>query len=311
MRVQSADAEQGYAIAVRGLHWYFCEFEGGPRLGSLVLPNMSHYDLLPSELAKLLNLVEDASLTEKHMLVFLHLERKDCPVLVSPLFASVIAERFINGDGEKEAQTLLDAALDRFPQDVRLRQLQGLLWSRMGQLEKACDWLEKIESPDAALDEEIQGILAGAYKRRAKAEPDHRQHWLQQSFNKYHLGWRQSGQQNTYLGINAAAMALWLARSDQTRIIATDVRDLLDARREALKRAKLQGNQSLNLWDQLTLAEAHLLLEEWQKAERGYEEARQRFPGHVKAHEVARGQAESNLEAMGKSDLKNLVFTDA
>jgi hypothetical protein len=297
-KVSTADADQGYAIVIRGLQWYFCDFPEGPRLKALTTYNQPLDSLLPHDVTTLLAMLESAGLDERGFLATLGLERQACPVLVSPVLASVLIEKLLDA-GRPEAQVVLSAAVERFPDDVRLRQLQGLIWSRGGKLEEACAWLEATETTDSAADEETQGILAGAYKRRADAELARREGWLKAAHAKYERGWRQSRETNTYLGINAAALALWLRLPNRGTAIAAKIRDLLDARRRGLA----EHSQALNLWDQLTLAEAHLLLEEFDSARKEYFEAGTRFPGQGKALEVARGQAKKDLEAMGRGDM--------
>jgi tetratricopeptide (TPR) repeat protein len=307
-KVSVADADQGYAIVLRGLQWFFCEFPDGPKLKSLTVPNHPLDSLLPLEAATLLSLLESADLDRRGFLARLGLERRHCPLLVSPVLAAVLIERLLDGTRADEAQIVLRAALERFPDDIRLRQLQGLLWSRAGRLEDACRWLEAIEATDSAADEETQGILAGAYKRRADAEPARREEWLKASHAKYERGWRQSRETNTYLGINAAAIALWLRMPGNAPAIARGIRDLLEARRRRLIQAGGTGKRFLNCWDQLTLAEAHLLLQEWESARQCYREAIDRFPRQAKALEVAREQAVKNLAALGRSDLVGELF---
>jgi tetratricopeptide (TPR) repeat protein len=302
-KVSLADADQGYAIVLRGLQWYFCEFPEGPRLKALTVHNQPLTDLLPHDVVALLAMLESAGLDAHGFLATLGLERQHCPVLVSPVLASVLIEKLLDA-GRAEAQVVLSAALERFPDDIRLRQLQGLLWSRAGKLEEACAWLEATDTTDTAADEETQGILAGAYKRRADAEPARRDEWLKAAHARYERGWRQSRETNTYLGINAAALGLWLRLSGLGTAIARKVRGLLDARRRGLAGKA----QSLNLWDQLTIAEAHLLLEEFDAARKEYSEAGVRFPAQGKALEVARGQAKKDLEALGRGDMVAVVL---
>ena len=62
--------------------------------------------------------------------------------------------------------------------------------SRTGRVEEACRLLEAIEPTDSEAAEETLGILAGAYKRRADAEPAKRDEWLKASYEKYERGWR-------------------------------------------------------------------------------------------------------------------------
>jgi tetratricopeptide (TPR) repeat protein len=307
-KVSVADAEQGYAIVLRGLQWFFCEFSDGPKLKCLTVHNQPLDSLLPLEVATLLSLLESADLDRRGFLATLGLERRHCPLLVSPVLAAVLIERLLDGNRADEAQFVLTAALNRFPDDIRLRQLQGLLWSRAGRLEDACHWLEAIEATDSAADEETQGILAGAYKRRADAEPARREEWLKTAHGKYERGWRQSRETNTYLGINAAALAVWLRLSGKTSAIARGIRDLLEARRQRLIQADGTTPRFLNCWDQLTLAEAHLLLQDWDSAQQCYREAVDRFPKQSKALDVARVQANKNLVALGRSDLVDKLF---
>lgn len=306
-KVTFADAEHGYALVLRGLHWYFCEFPRGLGLKGLGVHNQPLDALLPTELASLLALLEAADLDERTFLSSLHLERHHCPLLLSPVLAAVVVERLLDGDRAREAETVLKAVLDPFPDDVRLRQLHGLLCSRTGRLAEACTRLEAIATTDSAADEETQGILAGAYKRRAEAEPGRRREWLQACHDRYEQGWRGSQGANPYLGINAAATALWLGLSGQTAPIAQAVRDVLESRRQGLEEAG-EAVRSLNCWDQLTLAEAHLLLQQWDAARQHYHEAQQRFPRQTAALDVAREQAHEDLAALGRPDLIGTMF---
>jgi tetratricopeptide (TPR) repeat protein len=308
-RLTFADAEQGYAVLLRGLQWYFCEFQEGLKLKCLGVHNQPLDALLPSDLITLLTMLETDNLNEQGFLDCLGLERRHCPVLQSPLLAAVLAERLLDGNRPNEAQIILSAALARFPDDVRLRQLQGLTWSRTGRLEDACAYLEAIDPTDSAADEETQGILAGACKRRAAADPERRTEWLTRCHERYDRGWRSSQERNTYLGVNAAATGLWLGLPDQGTAEARKVRNLLETRRLNLEKADGQPPRFLNCWDQLTLAEAHLLLRDWETARQSYRTARERFPNQKKALEVAREQANADLVALDRADLVEGFFS--
>jgi internalin A len=304
-RITQDDAEHAYGIALRSLQWFFCDFPHGPRLPSLLahnqpldplVPNATDTlnPLLPRAVADLLRMLESADLDGRRFLAALKLERPDCPVLLSPVVAAAVVETLLDLKKTEEAEAVLTAALTRFPDDVRLRQLRGLSYSRTGRLEQACECLEAIEPGDAAADETTLGILAGVYKRRADAEPARRQEWIRACQDRYDRGWRCSGETNAYLGVNAAAVALWLGMTDQSKAVARKVRDLLLVRRGGLK----AGGKGLNLWDQLTLAEVHLLLGEWDLAGQGYREAAERFPRQTYALAVAREQAARHLTAL-------------
>ena len=220
----------------------------------------------------------------------------------------MLAERLLDGGRSAEAQVVLTAALGRFADDVRLRQLQGLLWSRAGRLEEACGWLEAIEATDSAADEETQGILAGAYKRRLEAEPGRSAEWLRASWKKYTAGWQRSRAANAYLGINAAATALWLGLAEESTAVAASVRDLLESRRRGLEGSDGAAPRWLSCWDQLTLAECRLLLRDWDAAGRCYREAAERYPLLTKALEVAREQAAKDLTAAGRPELMGTIL---
>jgi tetratricopeptide (TPR) repeat protein len=292
-----ADAEQGYLLVLRCLRWYFCEFDKGPRLASLVAPGHSLEALLPAELARTLAILESSEVNGPGFLGTLNLDRLDCEVLKSFVFPAVLVERLLDRGRPDEAQTLLTAASARFPDEPRLRQLQGLLWSRTGQLEKACACLEALESTGRVADEETRGILAGVYKQRADAEPSRRNELLIKSHEKYMQGWQASAKSNGYLGINAAATALWLGRAKESVRIAKVVYQLIEERRKRV------APGFLYCWDQLTLAEAHLLLKEWNDATRWYAEAKKQFPQFAKVHDVARTQANKSLIALRQPDL--------
>jgi tetratricopeptide (TPR) repeat protein len=310
-KVTFADAEQAYAIALRALHWYFCEFPKGKMLKCLSFFNQPLDALLPTDVANLLAMLESAELDNSGFLAILHLDQRHCPILLSPVIASVFIEKLVDRKRTDEAQVVLTAALARFPDDVRLRQLQGLIWSRTGRLKEACDWLEAIEPTDSAADEETQGILAGVYKRRAEAEPDRNEEWLKKCHDRYARGWEQSLGTNTYLGINAAATALWLGLpGQQAAHITTSIRTMLEERRRRLTHSEGPTARFLNCWDQLTLAEAYLLLGEWNAARQYYREAVERFPKQSKALEVARHQADKNLVALGRTDLLGSIFPE-
>jgi tetratricopeptide (TPR) repeat protein len=308
-KVTYDDAEQAYAIALRALQWYFCEFPKGLLLKCLSFYNQPLDALLPEEVANLLAMLESAELDNIGFLAVLRLDQRHCPILLSPVLASVLIEKLLDYKRTDEAQVVLTAALARFPDDVRLRQLQGLLWSRTGRLTEACNWLEAIKATDSAADEETQGILAGVYKRRAEAEPDRHDDWLKKCHDRYARGWQESLGMNTYLGINAAATALWLGLpGQQAAQITASIRTLLEERRLRLKQSEGAASRGLNCWDQLTLAEAYLLLGEWDAASQAYREAQERFLQQTGALTVARAQSKKDLERLGRVDLLASIF---
>jgi tetratricopeptide (TPR) repeat protein len=307
-RVGVGHAEQGFALVVRGMQWYFCEFAGGLRLNSLTAHNEPLDALLPDGLRQPLALLESAKIGEHGFLRSVGLDRPDAALLLSPVFPAILAERLLDDRRHDPADAVLSAARQHFPDDVRIRQLQGLLWSRTGRLSEACDCLGAIGRVDPVTDQETHGILAGAYKRRAEAEPERRVDWLKAAHKRYERGWRDSQRTNTYLGINTAALALRLGMAGQVEPIARRVRVLLEARREQLARSGTPERRFLNVWDQLSLAEAHLLLRSWEEAKRLYAEARERFAAQKGALGVADEQGIVDLTALGRADLAGDIF---
>ena len=200
-----------YAILLRGMHWYFgVEFKKGPRPALHRRPQQTARR--PAALQARLPYRHAGQRRRQDG----RLPRSAPPqrprlaaAAVSTFCPPPSSSRLLDGGHRDEARAVLTAALGQFPDEVRLRQLQGLLWSRSGRLEEACAWLEAIETTDSEADEETQGILAGAYKRRGDADPARAAQWRQASHLGYERGWQRSQGSNTYLGINAAATASW------------------------------------------------------------------------------------------------------
>ena len=299
-RVTMDDAEHGYAIILHGLHWYFCLFPDGPKLNSLCVHDRPLDQLLPLEIARLLHLLESNDLAAVDFLDHDALSRRS--FLLSPVLTAVLVEVLLDANRTAESQGVLTDALERFPLDIRLRQLQGLLHSRAGRLDEACALLKSIEGTDSAADEETHGILGGIYKRRSVANPEQSLQWLRACRDHYDHGWNRSRETNVYLGINAAATALWLGNPERTTTIAASIRDRLSLRREKL-RSSAGDIAYLHCWDQLTLAEAHLLLGEWDASRNAYAEACEHFPMKKQALQVAFTQVVKNLNVLNRADL--------
>ena len=148
---------------------------------------------------------------------------------------------------------MLTAALARFPDDLYLRQLTVLLPSLAGDLPGAIAALEALPSKFQH-DEESIGIAAGVYKRM----------WRVRSSRNGSTGLMRctstagarSKQTNSYLGINAATTALWLGKP----AMAQAGRGV-----QKLFHGPIRGlvcRASRIFWDDVTLAEAELLLGE-------------------------------------------------
>jgi tetratricopeptide (TPR) repeat protein len=287
-RVQDDDAELASLFAEHCLMWFFCRFPYGRRLSSLTRDGGPLGLTRSAELRDVMETFaagfNPRSALERAM------ERHEA-YLRAPAFAAALAEKLIAQNNQAEAFQLLEQALERFPEDLRLRQLLGLYWSKSGQLQQAIAHLEPLYR-EAPQDDETIGIMAGAYKRLWRAESDTRR--LLQSYEAYRRGWDRSRKTNTYLGVNAATTALWLARADDSRRIADEV---LQTLRRRLESRKLREDPPLNHWDRLTLAEVYLLLDERVLARETYLAAFQARPHRVADIDVARRQAIDILKA--------------
>jgi hypothetical protein len=292
------DAELGYGIVLRALHWYFCEFRHGPRLRTLTVHNGPLETLLPASVADLLERL-DAQLDEAAFLDSLRLDQPDPEVLLSPLVPALLVETLLGRSRLDEARRVLRAALDRFGSDPRLRQLQGLYLSRSGDLAQARACLEAIPTTGTPADEETLGILAGVVKRQWQARPKDRA-TLTRCQQLYRQGWERSQARNPYLGINAATTALWNRQPGVARALAEQVRALLEGRQRCL--AQGEDARGLSYWDEVTLAEACLLLDDREQARRHYRAACTRHAAQVDNIRVSREQARAILQALGRPE---------
>jgi len=196
------------------------------------------------------------------------------------------------------ARLVLEAALAETPDDLRLNQLMGLHASRSGDLEEALRRLEPLRARYKD-DGETAGITAGVYKRLWLGDKGNTG-WLNKSHGAYRQGWDSSRQTNAYLGINAATTALWLGREPEARQIATDVRQLLQDRAAALRKRHADGADLVtNYWDQVTLAEAQVLLREFDAARHMYLAAFTKHPEQTANIGVSRKQLEAILKVLG------------
>jgi len=182
-----------------------------------------------------------------------------------PALAGVVAEVLIDSGMNEQGRELVEAALGLAPRpgDRRLRQLRGLCWSRTDRLGEAVDEVRALLSEDEH-DEETIGILAGAIKRQSAAATEPSEllgdaHKLYAEGFKRSGGAKESAQSNTYLGINAAATALWLGRTKEARETAVHLLRVLDRGVACLERSGCGDAHSLDVWQRATIAEASLL----------------------------------------------------
>jgi hypothetical protein len=284
-------AELAAHFAERWLEWYFCRFSHGPRLESLTRDRLPLGLAAREEEGRVLRLVEEFEAQPRSAA-----ELPGVPgFLRTPVLPAAVAEMLLGRKREADALHLLEMGLERFPADVRLQQLMGLYWRRAGNLERALEYLRPL---GAAGDEETAGLLAAVLK----------QQWLNNRADRialegahraYKDAWAASHPRNTWLGINAAATALFLAKVDRARHLALAVEATLQDRAARLPVALRDAALEFSYWDHVTLAEAQLLAGDRATAERTYAEAFTRNAHRTGDIEVSLGQKTEILRALG------------
>jgi hypothetical protein len=175
------------------------------------------------------------------------------------------AERQLRQGEPLTAYNTLQPALERWPDHLRLRQLQGLALARAGDVRRANAIVARLAA-EGHEDGETLGLLGRTHKDLAlQGEGDARAAHLEAAFAAYERAYRAArarGEQAAagYTGINAAAMAV--LRGDLAR-----ARDLADEVRTGGRAGPA------DYWQEATLAEAALILGDAAQARAGYAHA--------------------------------------
>jgi class 3 adenylate cyclase/tetratricopeptide (TPR) repeat protein len=175
-----------------------------------------------------------------------------------------LAEKLL-GQGEPLlAYDVVNEALSKWPDDVRLRQLQGLALARSGATERANTILEDLRSAGQT-DEETLGMLGRTYKdlaSYARSTPE-REQLLARAAEIYAQAYESSG--GYWSGINAATMNLLIGETERAEDLARKVRA------QCLK--EVQDPSGDSYWKVAALGEAALILRDRKEAEKWYERA--------------------------------------
>jgi tetratricopeptide (TPR) repeat protein len=299
-RLNPKEPELALLFTERWLQWFFQDYRHGMKLECLTSDGQP---LGLSSQARLRTLLANLEKLDQHVddLLAPGESGMENELLWDPALPAVLAEMLLERSKNAEARRVLALSLERFPDDLRLNQLLGLYYSRMGDFDKA-ECLEPLLKKHAD-DDETAGITAGVYKRRWMKDRTCK-NWLEKSQRTYRQGWKQSKKGCAYLGINAASTALWLGRPEEARQLAGEVRKHLHDRRAAILRDQETSDRdvSLNYWDQATLAEAELLLGNFAEARRIYNQAFAMYDKEQPANTaVTRQQLETLLPFVGYS----------
>ncbi len=227
----------------------------------------------------------------EHKNIYEFSQQEATALLEQPVFASIIIEELINKKEMPKASSSLTIALQKNPNDLRLKQLEGLLLSRIDRLEEAEKTLISLlkQTPN---DDETIGILAGVIKKIWQNGDDTCfSRWGQ----LYLKGWELSKQKNTYLGINAAGYCLWNDRVEQSQEIANHIIDAYNQRKTVLQDVFDYQITEMDYWDQATLAEAYLLAGNTQQAQENYQQLFGLERNLDMPHEIAATQLKQHL----------------
>jgi tetratricopeptide (TPR) repeat protein len=304
--VQPEHMHTALVFIERWLHWYFCRMLTPNPLSDLTLDQKPLWSL-DLELHALVAEAERVNFDADAVLAHVGTGAQQAVWLRSSALPAALADQLLAKKRLGEAWQVLEPALRRFRHDLRLRQLEGLYLSRLGQFDHAQELLESLRGWRARDSEDYEtcGILGGIYKR--KWDDSKVASWLERSHDTYTRGWKNSRETNTYLGINSATTALWLNRLDRVQPIASKVRKILEQREQALVVLGGPPRWVLGLWDAVTLGEALLLHGDKPEARRRYLEAFQREPEEQGSIGVARDQAIKILQAMGDPNAKSFL----
>lgn len=173
------------------------------------------------------------------------------------------------------AYDILREGLEHLPGDVQLRQLLALALARSGATLRS-NWILTQLRAEGHCDEETLGILARTHKdlwTQAETEAERRRQ-LRLAHKFYSEAYKLN--RGYYSGVNAATLALLLAKKNEARALAQEVRQA------CLKELKAQKeNHGDPYWLLATLGEAALILRRWSEAQAWYAEAaeiaRERF----------------------------------
>ena len=187
-----------------------------------------------------------------------------------PAFFRCLGERILAQGEPLLAYDVVSAGLKIWPDDLRLRQLQGLALSRSGATERANAILEALRREDEN-QEETLGMLGRTYKDLAAnaATSKQRKQFLKSAARIYGEAYQTSG--GYWSGINAATMTLLIGESDRACEIAIKVR------KQCLK--DVEDSRGDLYWEFAALGEASLVCRELKQAGEWYARAAEKGSG--------------------------------
>jgi tetratricopeptide (TPR) repeat protein len=257
-----------------------CGLQGKP-LSSPAVSRVVQFEAAMREEPASLRAMATAGLYDR---ILQRVESEDLAYTTSATLSAVAVDLLIRGKKYPEALKALEIALKRFPNSLRLRQLQGLGLRRSGKLDDAAYEMNLLLEKGHR-DTETLGILASVWadlwQRRLEGGDTHSaRDALERSRNCYKEGFTKVPT-DTYTGINAASKSALLGETDEAQALAEQV---LERLREIAQ--KRNGTPSPDYWERVTEPEALLLKGDWDRAVELYHAARI-------AHQNEKGSIES------------------
>jgi hypothetical protein len=176
----------------------------------------------------------------------------------SALLPCRVAEALIALDRAQEALAVLTPAEQAFPRSVRPRQLKGLALRRSGDWQGAQATLAQLTTA-GEMDPETMGLYAATWMDRYQAEGQLMH--LRRARGLYAQAFA-NAPRNTYVGINAASKSVLLGELEAGAAYAAQVEQVLGS-----------SARPGDYWATATLAEAHLLKQDYDRAAALYEAA--------------------------------------
>jgi class 3 adenylate cyclase len=190
-----------------------------------------------------------------------------------------------------------------FKNDLRLTQLQALALARTGATRRANSILDHLRQ-SGHQDEETLGILARTHKDfyTMASDPAEKQKHLRTSFDLYYTSYQRN--RGYYSGINAATMGLMAGEKEIARKVAQEVTELCERTLE-----NLSPESDERYWLEATLAEADIILGDFEKAADHYR--RSTVGGSDKMAVISRTRAQARLlleHIVGNPNLLDYCF---
>lgn len=210
-------------------------------------------------------------------------ERSGLPREVGRVHA---AQRLIDLGLLNDALVMLDGLTS-----LRAQQLRALALDRAGHRAESLALLKQLRREQEQLGEsaadlaETRGLLAGRYKRQW--QDTHTLAYLVAAHELYADAYKRTN--DPYPGINAAATALYMHETEESRRIAREIADRLST----------QPESALDFWERATLGEAYLLLGDLAQAKQWYAKAVALDPDATQSRNAMLDQARRDLEYIG------------